>query len=154
MDTCWYCQEKPAHPDASVRVTLSRDVGRDVDGIPMVLISTTTYYQTREVEIPRCRDCQSAHAQSSDLFNFLVGTIAVGSGLGAGLGIGALLHITWIAVILGIMVGIAMATVFVSQYYRRKPHLKKVKNIGHLIYHPSVKSLKAQGWKIPEFPRS
>ena len=154
MDTCWYCQKKPSHPGANVLVTLTKDVGRDVEGIPALYLSTTTYYQKREAIIPRCQDCQTAHAQSSSWFTFLVGTTAVGSGSGVGLGIEALLHITWLSIILGILAGFAMGIFIAAVYYNRNPHLKKVKNIGYLLYYPAVKSLKAQGWKIPAFPRS
>ncbi len=152
MDSCWYCNKKPSHPSAGVRVELHRKAGQDVDGLPLVFTETTTYFYKKEVEIPRCLDCQSVHSQSSSFFDFLVGTITVGSGIVAGLGIGALLHITWLAIILGILVGMSVGLFAAGKHYKHKPQLRETKGLYHYQNYPSVKSLKAQGWKIAGFP--
>ena len=139
METCWFCENRPAHPNSALEVRFHGEkIGTTKTGFKQY----TTSYEGRLVKVPRCKECEINHRRASraSLKYSLLGILGVFALLGTtytyGMGdtvlavLGALAILTWI-----------LLSVRMGRSIRETGPDWKAQS------YPAVEELKKQGWK-------
>jgi len=134
--TCWFCKKRPAVDKAAIEVKMHGDVTRTP-----TWQGTHMEWQHVTLEVPRCKQCKSAHVHTTALrvigvvMGIIFGLISCTATDNAGAGIGIL------AVCIGLGFGIPALT---------KP--AGMKSDNDYKEFPDIKKLLSQGWEFGEKP--
>jgi hypothetical protein len=145
METCWFCETRPADTDSALQVTMRGEkLGTQKTGFKQY----TTYYDARTIAVPRCATCAANHRKRSS-WNFPIGlAFLVPIGIGFAItrwhgSLGTLLDT--VIPCGGAIVGLGIA---VWLGIRLARSTQGTKNEGHRAQFPAVKELKEQGWTM------
>jgi len=146
METCWFCETRPADTAASLKVTMrGKELGTRKTGFK----EYTTYYDARTIDVPRCATCEANH-RTRRRWNFPIGLAFVGP-IGIGFVITSLYGPlgTLLDTVIpcgGALIGLGIAVWLGIRLAQRTKETKH--NEGHKAEFPAVKELKEQGWSM------
>ena len=139
METCWFCEKRPADPNSAFDVQFH---GEKLFTRKTGFKQYTTTYEGRLVQVPRCKECERNHRRASrgGLKNGLLGTLGVLALLGTVYTYGMA---DMVLTVLGAMAILAWLVLSV----RMGRSMQGTGPASKAGSYPAVEELKKEGWK-------
>ena len=139
METCWFCEKRPANPNSALQVRFQGEkLGTTKTGFKQY----TTTYEGRVVNVPRCQACALNHRRASrgSLKYSLLGTLGVLTLLFKMLTYGMADTVLTVAGALALLIWIVQTVRIRLSMGETAPDTKA-------LSYPAVEELRKQGWK-------
>jgi hypothetical protein len=154
METCWFCKNETASPEAAEIVKMYGEIKRGDPNNYLVVKTTQVQYATCAITIPRCKACKNKDTRTR-----LIGILALVCCLGIaylvmsyGFGLaGALSYVLIAALAAALWVASIILSLFVSPSHRAS-NRSSASKANFYNYFPPLWELVQKGWKMGDRP--